>query len=271
MKSRSAFTALMAALILVACVDSPESATAPEEQGDPLALSFEELARQATATGDVSRAEGFTYAALAARSGIAPSRLEIREGNTTSTYEAFVSAVQWLVASSTIRVPPHRTVTAWRRTSDGVTRIFSLTTPNDSSAVIHPLSLSATGPLAAPFAGAGGLYHETTLLSPALRSSNGTRVDAFWIAVSGFVKVKETLTGAACAQPTDNNVFSGVTCQQARYLVRFDASMHPLEQRPYQMRNTGTPRRFFTPSEQTVNGYKLAFGCAQVNARRGCG
>ncbi|MGQ0648000.1 MAG: hypothetical protein ACT4P7_10545 [Gemmatimonadaceae bacterium] len=261
----------LAVILIAGCVDSPASLAAKADSGDPLALTFEELARQAAASGDVSRAEGFTYAAIAARNGVTPSRLDVRTGATTEIYEAFVNSVAWQVATATtLRVPAHRTITAWRRTSDGVTRILTFTTPSDSAPVLHPLSLSAGGPAAAPFAGAGALYQETTTssLGPTLGAQAG---GVFWIAVSGFVKIRESLTGAACPKPMDALAISGVTCQQARFVVRFDVNMQRLSRRPYEIQAGVAPRRVFSPAEQTVSGYKLTFACVTVNAVRGCG
>ena len=269
--TRFVSAAAVAVFALSGCVDSPSSLASPASDADPLAQTFEALARDAAASGDVSRSEGFTYAAIAARSGITPSRLDIRNGTTLETYDAFVNAIEWkLTASVAQRVPAHRTITAWRRTSNGVTRILSLTTPSDSAPVLNPLSLSATGPVAAAYAGAGGLYQETT----AVRTANtGTTVntDAWWIAVAGFVKVRETVTGAACPKPPASIALSGVTCQQARFLVQFDVGMQQLSRRPYEVSSGVTARRFGTPAEQVVNGYRLAFSCATVTATKGCG
>lgn len=256
-------------LALGACVDSPDSLAATADSGDPLALTFDELARQAAASGDVNRAEGFTYAAIAARNGVAPTRLDVRNGTVLETYEAFVSAISWqLPVTTSIRVPAHRTITAWRRPSDGVTRILSLTTPSDSAQVIHPLSLNPGGPIAAAFAGASALYHETSTIGS--NSNTAPAPDVFWMATTGWVQVRETLTGAACPRPESANRISGVSCQQARFAVRFDVTMLPVVQRPYNVRLTGETRRFVTPTEQSLSGYKLTFSCATVNAFTGC-
>lgn len=262
---RRTFSIALAVLVLGACVDSPDALATAPEAGDPLALTFDELARQAAASGDVNRAEGFTYAAIAARNGIAPTRLDVRVGSATDTYEAFVSAVTW-PASST-RIPAHRTITAWRRTQDGVTQILSVTTPADSAAVLHPASLNPGGPIAAMFAGASALYHETSSIGT---NSGPGRPDVFWMAATGFVLVRETLTGAACPRPGTANRFNGVTCQQARFGVRFDVTMVPVITRPYNLRLNAETRRFQALTEQSLSGYKLTFSCSTVNAATGC-
>lgn len=271
--SRSLAAAALAGLVLAGCVDSPSSLAATAEDGDPLALTFEALAQEAASSGDVSRAEGFTYAAIAARNGITPSRLQVQNGGASEVYEAFVHAIDWqLAATATLRVPAHRTITAWRRTSDGVTRILSVTTPRDSAPVLNPLSLSATGPVSAPFAGAGALYQETTKFgSLGTNATNAPVAESYWIAVAGFVRIRETLAGAACPRPPEAFAMSGVTCQQARFAVHFDASLQQLSQRPYTVRASTPARRIQTPGEQAVNGYKLTFACTTVSATRGCG
>ena len=266
---RRGLAVALTVLVLGACVDSPASLAAEADPGDPLALTFDELARQAAASGDMNRAEGFTYAAISARNGVAPTRLDVINGTALETYEAFVSAVAWqLPATSSIRVPAHRTITAWRRPADGVTRILTLTTPADSARVIHPISLDAGGPIAAAFAGASALYHETSSIGT--NANRAPAPDVFWMATTGFVQIRETLTGAACPRPASANNISGVSCQQARFAVRFDVSMVPVVQRPYNLRLTGETRRFLTPTEQSLSGYKLTFSCATVNSNTGC-
>jgi hypothetical protein len=267
---RRGLAAALTVLALAACVDSPDSLAATADAGDPLALTFDELARQAAASGDMNRAEGFTYAAIAARNGIAPTRLEVRNGTVTEVYEAFVSAIAWqLPLTSSYYVPPHRTITAWRRTPDAVTRILTLTTPLDSTQVINPLSLSATGPVAAAFAGASALYHETSTIANN-SSSPAKAPDVFWMATTGWVQIRETLTGTACPRPASANRITGVSCQQARFAVRFDVTMLPVVTRPYNLRLAGETRRFQAVNEQSLSGYKLTFSCAVVNSNTGC-
>lgn len=260
---RLLFIGLLALGSGIACVDSPASLAAAQDRGDPLALSFEELARQAELSGDAARAQGFTHAAIAVRTGVAPSRLDLRIGNATESYEAFVSQTRYPGMGEL----SYRTLTAWRRGGDGITRILSLTAPRDSAAVVHPLSMAGAGPLA----GASGLYQESTTISLGLGSANRVAADTFWVAVSGFVKVKETLTGSACPQPADGTVFNGVSCQQARYLVKLDVDMQLLVRRPADLATSAPPRHFWTAAEQVIGGYRLNFSCANVDSRRGCG
>ena len=266
---RASLVSALAAAVLAGCVDSPNSFAAKAAAGDPLALTFDELARQAAASGDAGRAEGFTYAAIAARNGVTPSRLDLRNAGTSEAYEAFVNSVAWqLPGVATLRVPAHRTITAWRRTTDGVTRIVMFTTPSDSAQVLNPLSLSAAGPVAAAFAGAGALYQETTSIGAL---GTAALADVFWIATSGYVKIRESASGAACPLPTSGPALSGVSCQQAKFVVRVDVTMHQLSRRPYEVRPASDGRRFQWPADQTLSGYKLTFSCATVTASTGCG
>ncbi len=267
---RRGIAATLVVLALGACVDSPASLAATAADGDPLAQTFDELARQAAASGDFNRAEGFTYAAIAARNGVAPTQLEVRVGSAIENYEAFVSAITWqLPVTSSIRVPAHRTITAWRRAVDGRTRILTLTTPSDSAQVMNPLSLDATSPIAAAFAGASALYHESSTIASNL--SNPSPVpDVFWMATTGWVQIRETLTASACPRPASANKITGVSCQQARFAVRFDVTMLPVVARPYSLRLNGETRRFQALTEQALSGYKLTFSCATVNSNTGC-
>ena len=263
---------LVALSALAACVDSPAGLAATADSGDPLALTFDELARQSAASGDVGRAEGFTYAALAARNGVTPARLDVRNAGTLEIYEAFVSAVDWQIAVAALaRVPAHRTITAWRRTPDGITRILSLTTPSDSAPVLNPLSLSPAGPVAAVFAGASALYHETRTIGSLGPAAVSPVADVFWIATSGFVKIREVASGAACPRPSAEAVTTGVGCKQARFTVRFDVTTQLVTRRPYEVRAGSEVRRIQTPAEQALAGYKFTFACATVSPSRGCG
>jgi hypothetical protein len=262
----------LGALGVAACVESPTGAVADSLDDDPLALTFEELSRQAAAVGDVSRAQGFAFAAIAARSGVTPSRLDLRVGNTVEVYEAFVSSIDWSLAiTSPSQVPAHRSVTAWRRTTDGVTRILTLTTPSDSAPVTNPLSLSPNALPAAAFAGASALYQETTSIQMLGSAAPAALADEFWIGMTGFVKIREQAAGAECPRPATAQSISGVTCRQARFLVKAEVSFQRLAQRPYQVQAGATPRRIATSAEQTIAGYKLQFACASVSPRNGCG
>lgn len=262
----------VAAILLlgVACVDSPTGASAPDATtSDPLALTFDQLAGQAATSGDVARAEGFTFAAIAVRFGVTPTLVNVRVNQVTEVYEAFVNSVNWNLGAQVVsRLPAHRTITAWRRTSDGVTRILSLTTPSDSAPVLHPLSL---GPgVAAPFAGASALYQETSRTSFGTSTANAPLVDEFWIATLGYVKVREGVLGNACPVDPARSGLRGVTCRQGRYTVGFDVQVQRLASRPYGLAPTSVARRY-TSAEQQVAGYRLTFSCNTVSASRGCG
>ena len=262
------------AMSAAACVDPPTAANpTAAESTDPLALTFEQLAEQAREVGDVARVEGFTFAALAARTGITPSLLNVRIGTLTEAYEAFVSTVDFnLGALVAVRVPAHRTLTAWRRGTDGVTRILSVTTPSDSTPILSPLSLSPVGPAAAPFAGASALYQETTRITSLGTSAASAPVtDEFWMAQTGYVKVREASSGAACPVEPAKLGMTRVACRQARFAVRFDVAMQRLSARPYTFAATGTTRRVSLNAEQAVTGFKLVLACAIATSSRGCG
>lgn len=268
----------LAALVLLAigaCVDAPTGSADSAATDDPLALAFEELARQATASGDAARAESFTYAAIAARNGVTPSRLDVINGTTSEIYDAFVNSVEWQVAGvavSTLRVPAHRVLTAWRRTADGVTRVLTLSTPIDSSAVISPAGFSVTTPVRAAFAGAGALYQETTTVGTLGASPvNAPIVDEFWIGTSGWVKLRELSTGTACPRQAAARSITGVACRSARFQVRMDVTMQRLARRPYEVMGTSPARRFRWTADQALAGYKLTFACQSLTAAKGCG
>lgn len=256
---------------LGACVDatSATSAESFDQTEDPLALTFDALSAQSSASGDRARSEGFAYAAIAVRRGIVPSRIDIVNGGNAEVFDGFVSAVEWDPAvSDQLRAPAHRTLIAWRRTGDGLTRILTLTTPIDSAPVLNPLSMSPTAPFAAFFAGATAQYQETTAALTVTGQVNAAAGDAFWAAVTGYVKVRELSAGAACAPRTNDRV-SGVTCQTARYQVQFDLGMHRLTKRPVTV-DAASIRRTMSAREQQVNGVKLRLTCAVVQSTRGC-
>ncbi len=268
----SRLAVLIALSLTAACVDSPTGASAPEATaGDPLALTFDQLADQASTSGDVARAEGFAAAAIAVRFGVTPTLINVKVNTTTTeVYEAFVNTVDWNLGSQlSARLPAHRTITAWRRTADGVTRILSLTTPSDSAPVLHPLSM---GPgVAAAFAGASALYQETSRISLGPSSGNGgALVDEFWIATVGYVKVKEGVRGNPCPVDPAKSGLKGVVCRQARFTVRFEVQVQRLANRPYALAPTSVARRYGS-GDQQVAGYQLTFSCNTVSASRGCG
>jgi hypothetical protein len=258
--------------LAAACVDAPTGATTESlASADPLALTFDQLSAQARTSGDVARGEAFAFAAMAARSGVTPSLLNVRNGTTSEVYEAFVNTVDWS-PSVPIRIPAHRTLTAWRRGTDGVTRILSLTTPADSAPVLSPLALSPSGPVAAPFAGASALYQETTrITSLGSNVANAPVADEFWMASSGYVRIRESASGQVCPVEPAKAGLKGVTCRQARFTVRFDVVMQRLASRPYSFAAGTVTRRFTWTADQVIAGFKLGLTCASPTAASGCG
>ena len=264
---------LVLALAVTACVDSPTEFVANANiAGDPLALTFDELARQAAVVGDGQRSAGFTLAALSIRNGVTPGRLDLRNDGVLESYDAFVHSVTWLVdPGAKPFVSDHRAITAWRRTSDGITRILAFTTQGDSAAIVPPLA-----PVAAGLPVATGWFEETASIvvtSNATASTpNVPTPDRFWVATSGFVRVRETVLGGACGATAVAGPIVGVTCQQAKYAVRLDAAMYPLAARPFTFLATGAVRRVQAPgADQVVNGFRLAVSCVNPSASRGCG
>ena len=249
-----------------ACVDSTGPAGAVLEAGDPLAQTFDELARQSQEDGDVTRGDAFVHAALAVRAGIAPSRLDVRNGAALEVYEAIVSAAAWdgtIAAAS--RPPERRSLVAWRQARSGPTQVLTLTAPNDSAPVLHPAS---AGPLAQPFASASALYQETTLSRPAAGSAIA---DVFFIGTAGVVVIRDIGGGGVCpALSSQIANAKRVGCGASRYAVRFDVAMQQLASRPAVIPVTPAARRIGTVSEQAVNGFKFNFACVVVSSVRGC-
>lgn len=268
------YRASLAAVVAfaAACVDSAPS-TAPttfDRTDDPLARTFDALAAQSDSSGDRARSEGFVYAAIAVRRGIVPSLIDVNNNGTVEVFDGFVSALEWdPTISDQLRAPNHRSLIAWRRTNNGVTRILSLTTPLDSAPILNPLSLSSTSPYAAFFAAATAQYQETTASLTVTGQSNATKPDLFWGGVAGFVKIREVSRGGQCFAATSTSL-AGVSCQVARYSVQFDVGLHLLSKRPITV-DMNSPRRNMSAREQTVNGVRLGLTCARVESTRGCG
>jgi hypothetical protein len=271
---RSLYRASLAVAVAfaAACVDSAP-ATAPnpfDATEDPLALTFDALSAQSDSSGDRARSEGFAYAAIAVRRGIVPSRIDISNKGTVEAFDGFVSALEWdPTIADQLRAPNHRSMIAWRRTNDGLTRILSLTTPIDSAPILNPLSLSATSPYAAFFAAATAQYQETTAPVTVTGQSNATKPDLFWGGVAGYVKIQEVSRGGQCFAAT-NKQLQGVTCQVARYSVQFDVGLHLLAKRPITV-DMASALRNMSAREQTVNGVRLGLSCARVESTSGCG
>lgn len=274
MHSRLSFISVLTlAALTAACVDGGDLTSAPQTEDtteDPLALTFDALSGQSAASGDRSRSEGFAYAAIAVRRGVQPSRLDVTTDNGVEIFDAFVSALEWdPKVSLQLRAPAHRTVIAWRRTNNGLTRILTLTTPIDSAAILNPSSLSFNDVYAAFFAGASAQYQETTAPLTATGQMNAASApDAFWAGIRGFVKVREISVGPDC-QPRTNDQVKGVTCEQGRYAVKFDVALKRLASRPVNVQ-TGSAERHMSAAEQLVNGVRLRLSCAVVASRSGC-
>ena len=116
------------------------------------------------------------------------------------------------------------------------------------------------------FAIAGATYHETTIARPASSSVPET----MWVGVSGFAKIRPVELGRVCAAPNDRPLPKGVTCQQARYSVKFDVMMQPVHVRPFQVPTGTASRALSTPTEQSVSGAKFMFNCLRVSSSAGC-
>lgn len=258
----------MTALLLAAaaaCVDAPGT-TAPEGQPEPLAETFDALSRVAAEGGDLARSEGFAYAALAVRGGVTPSRLEVQSGNATEVYDAFVSAAQWESSiAAAMRPPTRRSLVAWRRTQDGLTRVLSMHAPSDSALVLSPLSLGLGMSTNAVFAGASAMQNEG-------RDTPQGKPDlsAAWYATGGWVKLKEVAVLGKCPVVQVAGKRLGIArCEQARYLVRFTLAMQHLAGRPPQV--IGNAQRSVSSiGEPVVNGLKLSFACLAPSSMHGC-
>ena len=272
-RRRLLYSYLVALVALTAaCVgNDPLSAplTAGDTTEDPLALTFDALSSQSAASGDRLRSEGFAYAAIAVRRGVQPTPIDVITPTGTEVFDAFVGSLEWdLSISAQIRAPAHRSVVAWRRTNNGLTRILTLMTPLDSAQILNPVSLSISDAYTAFFAGASALYQETTApitASGQLNSASGP--DLFWAGVRGYVKVREVSTGGVCPSRANDQV-KGVTCQLARFAVKFDVAFKPLV-RPLNVQSAAAERSL-SAAEQTVNGVRMRMSCAVVESRNGC-
>lgn len=259
----TAATVLAAA---AACVDGP-SVSGPEAQAEPLAETFDAMAKVAAESGDLARSEGFAFAALSVRGGVAPSRLEVQSGTTTEVYDAFVSSVEWDPSIAVaMRPPARRSLVAWRRTTYGTTKVLSMHTPIDSAPVLNPLSLGMGASTAAVFAGASAMQNEGGNTVQGRPDMSGA-----WFATSGWVKLKEVAVLGAC--PASQLAGKGVAlshCEQARYLVRFDLVMQHLTGRPPQVVSGSPVRRVSSIGEPVVNGLRLGFACVVPTSMHGC-
>ena len=166
--------AILACAVLAACVDSP-SAPSAAVNDNQLATSFDGLAQEQSAAGDVDRSEEFFWAALALRAGATPTRFDVNNNGTRETYDAFVQSVHWITPTLALRPTGHRTVVAWRKVND-VMQVIILSSQSDAAPIIHPYSMRPStpgAPIAVAVAGASGAYFE-----------RGAR-KAAWVGTSG--------------------------------------------------------------------------------------
>lgn len=261
--------AVLVVLTLGGCVDAP-SAAGPSNADDPLAQTFDALARQSAANGDLARSDGFSHAAISVRSGVTPTRIEMRNGSVNEAFDAFATSVDWeLGVPAPTRPPARRYMVAWRRALDGTLRVVTLSTPRDSATVISPLSLGATSSPAAAFSGASAMYHEGIALTQGTPDLSAT-----WFGTSGYVQVKTSTSSGACPPRTDRSgELNGVKCEVARFAVRFDVTFQRITIRAGGASVASPPlppRSLAMPPETQVNGLGLRFACVAPSSEVGC-
>lgn len=262
-RAKKTLTALVLAGMVAACVDAPSAplaATAP--QNNPLAASFDVLAAE-MAVNDVERSEEFRWAALALRSGVTPSMLQVTNEGRSELYDAFVHAVTWTSLMQAVRPPLHRSVVAWRRTGD-VLQVLLVGLVSDSAPVMHPYSLrSAAGIPASPVAGATAAYFERG-------SSASSTAGSTWIGIGGTAKVAEFPRPTLCPSPNEATRPDGVNCQLTRFGVALNVLFARTRSRDSRdVDAAGPSRRLIAPPTQTVSGVKLVFSCAMPGST-GC-
>ncbi|MBV6520184.1 MAG: hypothetical protein MNPFHGCM_00289 [Gemmatimonadaceae bacterium] len=244
----------MLAALAGACVDAPTEASTAENDS-MLASSFDALSREASQQGDVERSQEFTWAALAVRKGVVPSRLTVVRSGLIEQYEAMVHAVTWVSPIAEQRAPTHRTLLAWRRVG-GTLQTLMISSTADVMPVQNPLSMSAHASLAAPFAGAHVWY-----------ASRGDRLERM-IGVSGTVRVSPS--GAAVTCPSvSSRAPRGVTCARQKFTVAFDVDLQ-LAVPGTRVPDVKSPVIPLRATEQLVNGSRLLLSCAMPASDRGC-
>ena len=263
---RGTAAATMGLLAAVACVDAP-GVSAPSSEVEPLAATFDAMSKASAQYGDLARSDGFAHAALAVRGGVTPSRLEVQTGTTSEVYDAFVSAAQWEVAlAAAVRPPARRSLVGWRRSDNGKTRVFVLTSPSDSAPILSPLSLGPAASTVAVFA-AGSAMQQEVGDSP----QGYPDLSTAWYGTSGWVKLKEVEVLGTCADSAKKaNALGMSRCEEARYLVRFDLTMQRLSGRPPQEVPGSGARRVSSVGEPVVNGVRIRFSCANPRSDTGC-
>jgi len=250
--------AILACAALAACVDSP-SAPSTAVNDNQLATSFDGLAQEQSAAGDVDRSEEFFWAALALRAGATPTRFDVNNNGTRETYDAFVQSVHWITPTLALRPTGHRTVVAWRKVND-VMQVIILSSQSDAAPIIHPYSMRPStpgAPIAVAVAGASGAYFE-----------RGAR-KAAWVGTSGQVKMPEKSVGAACSTPNASAPPAGVKCELATYAVAFDMVLSKTTDGSRTVELAATTKKM-NAAEQAVAGVKLTFSCVAPLSDKGC-
>lgn len=241
-----------AVLLFAACVDSP-SAPLTAVDSSPLASSFEALSQEMQ-VHDVERSEELRWAALAVRSGVTPSVLEVTNNGVPEVYDAFVHAVRWISTTESLRPAAHRNLVAWRRTGP-VLQVLLVGLASDSAPVLHPYSMRPSAPggeLTSPIAGAKAAYFERT-------SQGGTT----WIGIGGAAKIAEETVLSACTDMNSSDPPEGVACQMVRFGVTLSVELAQAPTRDSREVPPGASTRWLHAPDQTVAGVKLLFSCAE--------
>lgn len=270
---RTSARTLVLALVAGSCVDAPGAVTEPASVFDsaPLAQTFDVLSRESAMLGDLSRSEGYAFAAISVRSGVAPSRVDISVDGVLTSFDAFVNVVEWETTLSAAARPPSRSsMVAWRRMGDGALRVVSLHTPGDSAPILSPLSLGPAMSSQAVFAGASAMYQD---IAP--RSLSTSAVSSTWVATAGYVRIAESQGATAggrtpCERVESASGIRGVTCENGRYAVRFQSQVQRSLGRPWELSTSGNGWRLGM-AEQVVSGHRLRLSCVAPTSTRGCG
>jgi hypothetical protein len=244
---------LVACLVLAACGHdaSGPSATAKDEE---VAATLEDIAQQQAQRGASETSREIGWAALALRSGIAPSHYTMLRAGQTEVFDAFVQAVAFPVVSELLPIAP-RTMVAWRH--DGpTTRVLVITTLMDDSQVINPLS---PGPLS-PLDGAAVTFIES--------DSAGARI---WLGINGRAQTEQRALGDECLAPSadGSQLPKGVECRAADFVVGFEMALQRALQNGFDV-DPGSPVLHLTGGNQIVNGARLTFECLNPQVPAGC-
>lgn len=251
--ARSVVTLILASMAL-ACVDAP-SAVSSAAQDAPLAVSFDVLSREQAQAGDAERSQELAWAALAVRTGVQPSRFEVNNAGVPEIYDAFVHSTHWAVALQAQRPNQHRTLVAWRKTTDRL-QVLLLSSHQDQAPVVHPVSM---GPPHAPMSGARAAYF--------VRGPNGE----VWMGVSGNAKLAEGTLGGTCPPSVETSQKpTGVQCQLLKYTVGFDINFQKTRNTSARLPDPNGPTIRIRAGEQPINGAKLTFSCPTPESDRGC-